>query len=84
MKAANEVMEGKLNSHFPLKVWQTGSGTQSNMNANEMIANRAVELMGEKLGDKSVHSNDYVNKSQSSNNLFLIVMRIAIALELKE
>ena len=70
MKAATEVAEGKLLDHFPLVVWQTGSGTQSNMNANEVIANRAIELRGGKLGDKSVHPNDHVNKGQSSNDTF--------------
>jgi len=84
IKAANEVMECKLNDHFPLKVWQTGSGTQTNMNANEVIANRAMELMGGKLGDKNIHPNDHVNKSQSSNDSFPTVMSIAIALELKK
>lgn len=70
MKAATEVAEGKLLDHFPLVVWQTGSGTQSNMNANEVIANRAIEMRGGKLGDKSVHPNDHVNKGQSSNDTF--------------
>ena len=63
--------EGKLSDHFPLVVWQTGSGTQSNMNANEVIANRAIQLLGGQLGDKSVvHPNDHVNKGQSSNDTF--------------
>ena len=71
MQAAGEVAEGKLLEHFPLVVWQTGSGTQSNMNANEVIANRAVEILGGELGDKSVvHPNDHVNKGQSSNDTF--------------
>ena len=71
MQAAGEVAEGKLLEHFPLVVWQTGSGTQSNMNANEVIANRAVEILGGQLGDKSVvHPNDHVNKGQSSNDTF--------------
>nr|KJB22510.1 hypothetical protein B456_004G051500 [Gossypium raimondii] len=70
MQAAQEVAEGKLNDHFPLLVWQTGSGTQSNMNANEVISNRAAEIMGHKRGEKSVHPNDHVNKSQSSNDTF--------------
>ena len=70
-EAASEVASGKLDSHFPLVVWQTGSGTQSNMNANEVIANRAIEILGGKLGDKSVvHPNDHVNKGQSSNDTF--------------
>ncbi|KAB2068670.1 hypothetical protein ES319_A08G047300v1 [Gossypium barbadense] len=70
MQATQEVAEGKLNDHFPLVVWQTGSGTQSNMNANEVISNRAAEIMGHKRGEKSVHPNDHVNKSQSSNDTF--------------
>ncbi len=70
-RAAAEVAEGKLSEHFPLVVWQTGSGTQTNMNANEVIANRAAELLGGKRGDKSVvHPNDHVNKGQSSNDTF--------------
>lgn len=69
--AAGEVAAGKLLDHFPLVVWQTGSGTQSNMNANEVIANRGIEILGGKLGDKSViHPNDHVNKGQSSNDTF--------------
>ncbi|KAE8676688.1 Fumarate hydratase [Hibiscus syriacus] len=70
MQAADEVAEGKLNDHFPLVVWQTGSGTQSNMNANEVIANRAAEILGHKRGEKYVHPNDHVNRSQSSNDTF--------------
>ncbi|KAL0036241.1 hypothetical protein WJX79_009533 [Trebouxia sp. C0005] len=81
MKAATEVAEGKLLDHFPLVVWQTGSGTQSNMNANEVIANRAIEMRGGKLGDKSVHPNDHVNKGQSSNDTFPTVMHIAAVTE---
>ena len=77
IQAAEEVAAGKLSDHFPLVVWQTGSGTQSNMNANEVIANRAIEIMGGKLGDKSVHPNDHVNKGQSSNDTFPTVMHIA-------
>ena len=84
MKAADEVQYGKLNSNFPLKIWQTGSGTQSNMNANEVIANRAIEIMGGTLGAKSVHPNDHVNRSQSSNDSFPTVMHIATMLELQE
>eukprot|EP00826_Nyctotherus_ovalis_P010685 TRINITY_DN12806_c0_g3_i7.p1 TRINITY_DN12806_c0_g3~~TRINITY_DN12806_c0_g3_i7.p1 ORF type:complete len:486 (-),score=101.45 TRINITY_DN12806_c0_g3_i7:117-1574(-) len=84
IKASDEVMRGKLNHHFPLKVWQTGSGTHSNMNANEVIANRAIELLGGRLGDKSVHPNDHVNKSQSSNDSFPTVMNVAVALEVEE
>src|SRR5215831_9785245 len=81
--AADEVIAGKLNDHFPLRVWQTGSGTQTNMNANEVIANRAVELAGGPLGDKAwVHPNDDVNMSQSSNDTFPTAMHIAAAEEL--
>jgi len=83
VKAADEVIEGKLDAHFPLVVWQTGSGTQSNMNANEVIANRAIELGGGKIGDKkSIHPNDDVNKSQSSNDVFPTVMHVAAVLDL--
>jgi len=80
--AADEVISGKLNEHFPLVVWQTGSGTQTNMNANEVIANRAIELLGGKFGDKSVHPNDHVNMSQSSNDSFPTAMHIAAVLEI--
>lgn len=82
MQAAQEVAEGKLNDHFPLVVWQTGSGTQSNMNANEVIANRAAEILGHKRGEKIVHPNDHVNRSQSSNDTFPTVMHIAAAMEI--
>src|SRR5438270_9522547 len=79
-RAAREVIEGKLDDHFPLVVWQTGSGTQTNMNLNEVIANRANELLGEKLGAKQpVHPNDHVNMSQSSNDAFPTAMHIAAA-----
>tara|TARA_A100001015_G_scaffold115379_1_gene128106 strand:- start:627 stop:2015 length:1389 start_codon:yes stop_codon:yes gene_type:complete len=85
IKAADEVIKGKLDDHFPLKVWQTGSGTQTNMNVNEVIANRAIEMMGGKLGSKNpVHPNDHVNKSQSTNDVFPTAMHIAIALKTKE
>jgi fumarate hydratase class II len=78
MRAAQEVIDGKLFDHFPLVVWQTGSGTQSNMNANEVIANRANEILGAPLGSKSpVHPNDHVNRSQSSNDTFPTAMHIA-------
>jgi fumarate hydratase class II len=78
MRAAQEVIDGKLAGHFPLVVWQTGSGTQSNMNANEVIANRANEILGAPLGGKSpVHPNDHVNRSQSSNDTFPTAMHIA-------
>ena len=77
-RAAQEVIDGKLADHFPLVVWQTGSGTQSNMNANEVIANRANELLGAPLGSKEpVHPNDHVNRSQSSNDTFPTAMHIA-------
>ncbi|MDA9624575.1 class II fumarate hydratase [Pelagibacteraceae bacterium] len=80
IRAAEEVAKGKLDSHFPLKVWQTGSGTQTNMNVNEVISNRAIEMMGGKLGEKKpVHPNDHVNKSQSTNDVFPTAMHIAIA-----
>ncbi len=83
-KAADEVISGKLDEHFPLKVWQTGSGTQTNMNVNEVIANRAIEILGGKKGTKKpVHPNDHVNKSQSTNDVFPTAMHIAIALEAK-
>lgn len=78
-KAADEVIKGDLDAHFPLVVWQTGSGTQTNMNANEVIANRAIQIKGGKLGDKSVHPNDDVNKAQSSNDTFPTAMHIAVA-----
>jgi fumarate hydratase class II len=78
--AANEVIEGKLNDHFPLVVWQTGSGTQSNMNANEVISNRAIEMLGGEMGSKKpVHPNDHVNMSQSSNDTYPTAMHIASA-----
>ena len=80
MRAAREVIDGKLDDHFPLVVWQTGSGTQTNMNLNEVIANRANEMLGGKLGAKEpVHPNDHVNMSQSSNDLFPTAMHIAAA-----
>jgi fumarate hydratase class II len=85
VRAADEVIEGKLDAHFPLVVWQTGSGTQSNMNANEVIANRAIELAGGTMGSKKpIHPNDDVNRSQSSNDVFPTVMHVAVALEIKE
>ncbi len=79
VKAADEVIQGKLDAHFPLVVWQTGSGTQTNMNANEVIANRAMDMMGVKLPSKEVHPNDDVNKGQSSNDTFPTAMHIAVA-----
>ena len=78
-QAADEVISGKLDSHFPLVVWQTGSGTQTNMNANEVIANRAIEILGGKLDEKNIiHPNDDVNKGQSSNDVFPSAMHVAI------
>lgn len=83
IRAAQEVADGKLDDHFPLVVWQTGSGTQSNMNTNEVIANRAIELLGGRIGSKTpVHPNDHVNKSQSSNDCFPTAMHIAAATEI--
>jgi len=83
IKAAQEVIEGKLDDHFPLSVWQTGSGTQSNMNANEVISNRAIEMLGGEKGSKApVHPNDHVNMSQSSNDTFPTAMHIACAEEI--
>ena len=82
-RAAREVIEGKLDDNFPLVVWQTGSGTQTNMNLNEVIANRANELLGGKLGAKQpVHPNDHVNMSQSSNDSFPTAMHIAAAMSI--
>lgn len=81
--AAGEVAEGKLNDHFPLVVWQTGSGTQSNMNTNEVISNRAIEILGGTMGSKEpVHPNDHCNRSQSSNDTFPTAMHIAAAEEI--
>ncbi|MBI1188013.1 MAG: class II fumarate hydratase [Alphaproteobacteria bacterium] len=78
--AAQEVIDGRLDAHFPLVVWQTGSGTQSNMNANEVISNRAIEMLGGEMGSKKpVHPNDHVNMSQSSNDVFPTAMHIAAA-----
>ena len=82
IKASEEIIKGKLDKNFPLKVWQTGSGTQTNMNVNEVIANRAIEIMGGKKGSKKpVHPNDHVNKSQSTNDVFPTAMHISIAQE---
>lgn len=84
VNAATEVMEGKLDEHFPLVVWQTGSGTQTNMNANEVISNRAIEMLGGTMGSKKpVHPNDHVNMGQSSNDSFPTAMHIAAALEVE-
>jgi len=83
VRAADEVTAGKLDDHFPLVVWQTGSGTQSNMNANEVIGNRAIELLGGQLGSKKpVHPNDHVNRSQSSNDTFPTAMHLAAVAEI--
>ncbi len=83
VQAANEVIEGKLDDHFPLVVWQTGSGTQSNMNANEVISNRAIEISGGVMGSKKpVHPNDHVNMSQSSNDTYPTAMHVACAEEI--
>jgi len=80
-----EIIEGKLDEHFPLVIYQTGSGTQSNMNANEVISNRAIEILGGELGSKKpVHPNDHVNRSQSSNDTFPTVMHISVAMQLRD
>ena len=85
ISAADEVKDGRFDAHFPLTIWQTGSGTQTNMNANEVIANRANELLGQPLGTKSpVHPNDHVNASQSSNDSFPTVMHLVTVLELED
>ncbi|XP_049870147.1 fumarate hydratase, mitochondrial-like isoform X2 [Pectinophora gossypiella] len=87
MKACDDVISGKLynEGHFPLVIWQTGSGTQSNMNTNEVIANRAIQILGGKLGSKTpVHPNDHVNKSQSSNDTYPTAMHIAVAMEIRD
>ncbi len=84
-RAAGELLQGRFDDHFPLTIWQTGSGTQTNMNVNEVIANRANELLGQPLGAKApVHPNDHVNRSQSSNDSFPTVMHIAAALEIRD
>ena len=83
VRASDEVIAGKLDDHFPLVIWQTGSGTQSNMNVNEVISNRAIEMMGGKIGSKTpVHPNDHVNRSQSSNDTFPTAMHVAVALDI--
>src|SRR5205807_2998850 len=76
-KAAQEVIDGKLDEHFAIDIFQTGSGTSTNMNANEVIANRASELLGGKRGDKSVHPNDHVNRGQSSNDVIPSAIHLA-------
>src|SRR5438067_9351585 len=85
VQACDEVIQGKLDEHFPLRVWQTGSGTQTNMNANEVISNRAIEIAGGALGSKKpIHPNDDVNMSQSSNDTFPTAMYIAAAEQLNK
>jgi fumarate hydratase class II len=85
VKAADEVIAGKLDDHFPLVIWQTGSGTQTNMNVNEVISNRAIEMAGGKIGSKApIHPNDDVNKSQSTNDAFPTAMHIAAVLEIRK
>ncbi|KAI3637803.1 hypothetical protein MIR68_004452 [Amoeboaphelidium protococcarum] len=85
VKAADEIISGKLDNHFPLVVWQTGSGTQTNMNVNEVISNRAIEILGGQMGSKSpVHPNDHVNKGQSSNDTFPTAMHVAAVLEVEK
>ena len=85
VKAADEVISGQLDEHFPLVVFQTGSGTQSNMNANEVIANRAIEMLGGELGSKKpIHPNDHVNRGQSSNDTFPTAMYMVVVTEIFE
>ncbi|RLB62523.1 MAG: aspartate ammonia-lyase, partial [Deltaproteobacteria bacterium] len=84
MDAAEEVVVGDLDEHFPLDIFQTGSGTSTNMNANEVIANRACQLLGEELGSRTVHPNDHVNFGQSSNDVIPTVMHLAAAVEISE
>src|ERR1700735_489070 len=85
VKAADEVMAGRMDEDFPLVVWQTGSGTQTNMNVNEVISNRAIEILGGTKGSKKpVHPNDHVNMSQSSNDSFPTAMHIATAMQIKD
>lgn len=85
VSAAAEILQGNFEEHFPLKVWQTGSGTQSNMNVNEVIANLAIQRHGGILGSKTpIHPNDHVNKSQSSNDVFPTAMHIAAVVNIKK
>src|SRR5216684_8220643 len=85
VRAADEAIAGNLDDHFPLYVWQTGSGTQSNMNINEVLSNRAIQLLGGKIGSKEpVHPNDHVNMGKSSNDTFPAAMHIAAVLELEQ
>jgi len=83
VQAADEMIAGKLDDQFPLVVWQTGSGTQTNMNVNEVLANRAIEILGGKKGQKMVHPNDHVNRSQSSNDTFPTAMHVAAVMEVR-
>ncbi len=82
MRAADEVIAGKWDEHFPVDIFQTGSGTSSNMNSNEVIANRAAQLLGQPIGSKSIHPNDHVNAGQSSNDVFPSAIHIACAEQL--
>jgi fumarate hydratase class II len=85
VRASDEVIKGKFDDNFPLKVWQTGSGTQTNMNVNEVIANRAIQILGGKLGSKKpVHPNDHVNKSQSTNDTYPSAIHIASAIDVNK
>src|ERR1700753_1935987 len=85
VQAADEVISGKLNDQFPLRIWQTGSGTQTNMNGNEVISNRAIEIAGGEMGSKKpIHPNDDVNMSQSSNDTFPAAMHIAAAEQMRQ
>ena len=84
IQAADEVIKGKWDDNFPLVIWQTGSGTQTNMNVNEVISNRAIQILGGKLGEKLVHPNDHVNKSQSSNDTFPTAMHVAVMIDARQ
>ncbi len=85
MQVADEIISGKLQDHFPLVIWQTGSGTQTNMNVNEVISNRGIEILGGTMGSKKpIHPNDHVNMSQSSNDTFPTAMHIAAILEVHQ
>ena len=82
--AAQEVIDGTLDDHFPLRIWQTGSGTQTNMNVNEVIANRAIEMLGGEMGSKHpIHPNDHVNKSQSTNDVFPTSIHLAMVRQIQ-
>lgn len=85
IQVADEILQGKLDEHFPLYVWMTGSGTQTNMNVNEVISNRAIQIVGGELGSKNpIHPNDDVNMSQSSNDTFPTAMNVASAIAIQE